>query len=78
MTAKTARPTLPISGLRPAAMQKKALPLARMNLEIRKTPRACSPLSRAIAADEAAGAWCVSHPQTSHSATSAANERSLQ
>jgi tetratricopeptide (TPR) repeat protein len=57
---------------------RKALPLARMNLEIRKTPRACSLLSRAIAADEAAGAWCVSHPQTSHSATSAANERSLQ
>jgi tetratricopeptide (TPR) repeat protein len=47
----------------------KALPLARMNLEIRKTPRACSLLSRAIAADEAAGAWCFSVPQMSHSAT---------
>jgi len=41
---------------------RKALPLARMNLEIRKTPRACSLLSRAIAADEAAGAWCVPQP----------------
>jgi len=51
---------------------RKALTLARMNLEIRKTPRACSLLSRAIAADEAAGAWCFSVPQTSHSATSAA------
>jgi tetratricopeptide (TPR) repeat protein len=49
---------------------RKALPLARMNLEIRKTPRARSLLSRAIAADEAAGAWCSSHPQTSQSATS--------
>jgi tetratricopeptide (TPR) repeat protein len=57
---------------------RKALTLARMNLEIRKTPRACSLLSRAIAADEAAGAWCFSVPQTSHSATSAANDRSMQ
>lgn len=57
---------------------RKALPLARMNLEIRKTPRAHALLSRAIAADEAAGAWCFSHPQTSQSATSAANERSMQ
>jgi tetratricopeptide (TPR) repeat protein len=40
----------------------KALTLARMNLEIRKTPRAYALLSRAIAADEAAGAWCFSHP----------------
>jgi tetratricopeptide (TPR) repeat protein len=53
---------------------RKALTLARVNLEIRKTPRACSLLSRAIAADEAAGAWCGSVPQMSHSATSAANE----
>jgi len=52
---------------------RKALTLARRNLEIRKTPRAGSLVSRAIAADEAAGAWCFSHPQTSHSATSAAN-----
>jgi tetratricopeptide (TPR) repeat protein len=57
---------------------RKALTLARMNLEIRKTPRACSLLSRAIAADEAAGAWCFSQPQPSQSATSAANERSMQ
>ena len=57
---------------------RKALPLARMNLEIRKTPRACSLLSRAIAADEAAGAWCVAQPQPSQSATSAANERNMQ
>jgi len=56
----------------------KALTLARLNLEIRKTPRAYVLLSRAIAADEAAGAWCFSHPQTSHSATSAANDRSMQ
>lgn len=48
---------------------RKALPLARMNLEIRKTPRAHALLSRAIAADETAGAWCFSHPQTSQSAT---------
>jgi tetratricopeptide (TPR) repeat protein len=54
----------------------KALPLARMNLEIRKTPRACSLLSRAISADEAAGARCFPQPQPSQSATSAANERS--
>ena len=57
---------------------RKALTLARRNLEIRKTPRACSLLSRAIAADEAAGAWCFSQPQPSQSATSAANERSMQ
>jgi len=57
---------------------RKALPLARMNLEIRNTPRACSLLSRAIAADEAAGAWCVPQPEPSQSATSAANERSMQ
>ena len=56
----------------------KALTLARMNLEIRKTPRAYVLLSRAIAADEAAGPWCFSIPQTSHSATSAANDRSMQ
>jgi tetratricopeptide (TPR) repeat protein len=57
---------------------RKALTLARVNLEIRKTPRARSLLSHAIAADKAAGAWCFSHPPTSHSATSAANERSMQ
>src|SRR5262249_16290733 len=57
---------------------RKALTLARRNLEIRKTPRACSLLSRAIAADEAVGAWCFSQPQPSHSATSAAKERSMQ
>jgi tetratricopeptide (TPR) repeat protein len=56
----------------------KALSLARMNLEIRKTPRAYVLLSRAIAADEAAGGSCSPVPQTSHSATSAANSRSMQ
>jgi tetratricopeptide (TPR) repeat protein len=37
---------------------RKALSLARLNLEVRKTPRAYVLLSRAIAAGEAAGAWC--------------------
>lgn len=54
-----------------------ALPLARINVEIRKTPRAYALLSRAIAAEEAAGASCLSHPQTSQSAASAANQRSI-
>ena len=56
----------------------KALTLARLNLEIRKTPRAYVLLSRAIGAGEAASAGCFSIPQTSHSATSAANDRSMQ
>ena len=77
MTAKTARPTLPQFWLAAEGDPRKALTLARMNLEFRKTPRACSLLSRAIAADEAAGAWCFSQPQTSQSATSAANQRSM-
>jgi tetratricopeptide (TPR) repeat protein len=55
----------------------KALRLAKVNLEVRKTPRAYVLLSRAIAAGEAAGAWCFSHPQSSHSATSSATERSM-
>jgi tetratricopeptide (TPR) repeat protein len=41
---------------------RKALTLARMNLEIRKTPRACSLLSRAVSADEAAGAVFLATP----------------
>jgi len=57
---------------------RKALSLARMNLEIRKTPRAYVLLSRAIDAAEAAGARCFSHPEPSQSATSAANDRSMQ
>ena len=56
----------------------RALSLARMNLEVRKTPRAHALLSLAIAADEAASAQSLSHPQTSQTATSAANERSIQ
>jgi len=57
---------------------RKALALARKNLAIRNTPRAGSLLSRAVAADAAAGAWCFSHPIPSRSATSAARERSMQ
>jgi tetratricopeptide (TPR) repeat protein len=41
---------------------RKALSLARMNLEVRKTPRAYALLSLAIAADEAASAQFLSHP----------------
>jgi len=39
------------SGLRQALNPDKALPLARMNIEIRKTPRAYDLLARAVAAN---------------------------
>lgn len=48
---------------------RKALLLARINLEIRKTPRAYALLSRTIAAEKAAAARRFSQTQPSHSAT---------
>src|SRR5262245_57933840 len=56
----------------------KALRLARINFAIRKTPRAYALLSRALAAGDAANAWCCWNPETSQSTTSTPNERSTQ
>jgi tetratricopeptide (TPR) repeat protein len=41
----------------------KALPLARMNIEIRKTPRAYDLLARAVAANEVVGAKAMKSPE---------------
>jgi tetratricopeptide (TPR) repeat protein len=56
----------------------KALRLARINFAIRKTPRAYALLSRAVAAGDAANAWCCWNPETSQSTTSPPSERNMQ
>ena len=50
MTAKNARPALPISSLRPMVIPKRRYRLATMKLEIARRQRAYTLLSRAIAA----------------------------
>src|SRR5262249_32809114 len=56
----------------------KALRLAQINFAIRKTPRANALLSRAVAANDAANAWCSWNPEASQSTTSLPNQRSMQ
>ena len=56
----------------------KALRLAQINFAIRKTPRAYALLFRAVAANDAANAWCSWNPETSQSTTSPPNGRSMQ
>jgi len=56
----------------------KAFRLAQINFAIRKTPRAYALLFRAVAADDAANAWCSWNPETTQSTTSSPNGRSMQ